>query len=102
MIWAASRTPSCSASALPSLAALLLLVTGLQPLLSVARDMEEQRYAPEAETAIYFCIREALQNAAKYAPAAPVCVTLARQHGSLLFEVRDQGPGFAPEAKTFE
>jgi signal transduction histidine kinase len=68
----------------------------------VASDVEDQRYAPEVEAAIYFCIREALQNTAKHAPAAPVCVMLTREDGSLLFEVRDARPGFEPEGNRLE
>jgi signal transduction histidine kinase len=70
--------------------------------LSVASEVEDQRYTPEVEAAIYFCIREALQNAAKHAPAAPVSVTLTHEDGLFLFEVRDAGPGFAPERNGLE
>jgi hypothetical protein len=41
------------------------------------------------ENVLVPCIREALQNAAKHAPAATVCVGLTREGESLLFEVRD-------------
>jgi signal transduction histidine kinase len=51
--------------------------------------------APEAvEAAIYFCAREAIQNAAKHAgPNARVTVMLARRQGALEFTVRDDGVG---------
>jgi signal transduction histidine kinase len=52
------------------------------------------RYTPEIEAAIYFCCLEALQNAAKHAPAARVAVRVWEQSGGLLFSVSDDGPGF--------
>jgi signal transduction histidine kinase len=69
---------------------------------SVESEVDEQRYAPEEETAVYFCIREALQNAAKHAPATPVCVTLRCEGESLVFEVRDAGPGFTPDTRGLQ
>jgi signal transduction histidine kinase len=53
------------------------------------------RYAPEIETAIYFCCLEAMQNAMKHAIGVEtISVSLAA--GELLrFEVRDDGAGFA-------
>jgi len=55
------------------------------------------RYAPEVEAAVYFCCLEALQNAAKHAPGAPVEVTLTSEQATLRFEITDRGPGF-PDA----
>lgn len=52
------------------------------------------RYPPELEAAVYFCCLEAMQNAAKYGRGAPVEVRLSRDDGALVFEVRDEGPGF--------
>jgi signal transduction histidine kinase len=46
------------------------------------------------ETAIYFCVLEALQNAAKHAAGATVEVRLSEEAGGLLFSVTDDGPGF--------
>jgi signal transduction histidine kinase len=55
------------------------------------------RHAPEIEAAVYFCCLEALQNAAKYAgPDASARVRIWEDAGGLLFEVSDDGPGFAP------
>ena len=62
--------------------------------LQVEPALAERRFAPESETAAYFCIREALQNAAKHAPGARVDVVLGRDDGWLEFAVRDNGPGF--------
>jgi signal transduction histidine kinase len=54
------------------------------------------RYSPEAEATAYFCVLEALQNAAKYAEASQVVVRLGAEDGHLRFEVEDDGRGFDP------
>lgn len=54
------------------------------------------RHSPEIEAAVYFCCLEALQNAAKYAgPEASARVRIWEEAGGLLFDVSDDGPGFA-------
>lgn len=60
---------------------------------------EVGRYAPEIESAVYFCVLEALQNVDKHARGAHrVVVTLdGRYPGELRFGVRDDGAG-APGA----
>jgi signal transduction histidine kinase len=52
------------------------------------------RFDARVEAAVYFCCLEALQNAAKHAPGAPVRVGLAVEDGWLIVSVIDQGPGF--------
>ncbi|MGH2661648.1 MAG: histidine kinase [Actinomycetota bacterium] len=52
------------------------------------------RYPAEAEATAYFCVLEALQNAAKYADASRAVVRLAEEDGRLLFSVQDDGRGF--------
>jgi signal transduction histidine kinase len=52
------------------------------------------RYGGDVEAAVYFCCLEALQNAGKHAPSAHVVARVWEESGSLLFEVRDDGPGF--------
>jgi signal transduction histidine kinase len=54
------------------------------------------RYAPEVESAVYFCCLEALQNAAKHARDATRVTISLEQGDGLRFEVRDDGPGFDP------
>jgi signal transduction histidine kinase len=58
------------------------------------------RYAPEVETAIYFCVLEALQNIDKHARGARhASVELdGRDRHLLTFAVRDDGPGAEPAA----
>ncbi len=46
------------------------------------------------EIAAYFCCLEAMQNAAKYARANVVTVSIRRQGAELAFSVRDDGAGF--------
>lgn len=59
-----------------------------------ADSLEAARFEPQVEAAIYFCCREALQNASKHAPGSPVTVTLGLNDGWLIFLVSDSGPGF--------
>ena len=51
------------------------------------------RYAPEIEGAVYFCCREALQNAAKHAEGARSAKVSLWEAEALHFEVRDDGAG---------
>jgi signal transduction histidine kinase len=52
------------------------------------------RYPIEIEAAVYFAALEALQNAAKYAQADQITITIAHDDGALRFSVRDDGIGF--------
>jgi signal transduction histidine kinase len=57
------------------------------------------RYPSELEAAVYFCCREALQNASKHAgETARATVRLRQDGGALSFEVSDDGRGFDPAA----
>jgi signal transduction histidine kinase len=64
------------------------------PLAVDVRADDLGRFSPEIEAAVYFCCLEALQNAAKHAPAANVVVELHAEGGVLTFSVTDDGPGF--------
>lgn len=56
------------------------------------------RSTPDAESAVYYCCMEALQNAAKHAgPDARVTIRLDRMEHELGFAVEDDGDGFAAE-----
>jgi signal transduction histidine kinase len=44
---------------------------------------------------------EALQNVAKYADAATARITLSDGSGELRFEIRDDGRGFDPTARSY-
>jgi signal transduction histidine kinase len=56
------------------------------------------RYPPEVESAVYFCVRESLQNVLKHAAGARrILITVdGGAAGDLRFSVKDDGPG-APE-----
>jgi signal transduction histidine kinase len=60
----------------------------------------DARYPREVEATVYFCVLEALQNAAKYARAKQATIVLARQDGHLAFSVTDDGSGFDTAAVT--
>ncbi len=54
-----------------------------------------RRLSPVVESAAYFVVAESLTNAAKYGRGAPARVTLMEEHGRLIVEVDDDGPGGA-------
>jgi signal transduction histidine kinase len=55
------------------------------------------RYPTEIETAVYFCCREALQNAVKHAGKdVSAIVRLDATESHLTFAVEDDGAGFDP------
>jgi signal transduction histidine kinase len=56
------------------------------------------RVSPERETAIFRIVQEALGNAAKYAQATALQVTLAQTESQLRVTVADNGAGFDPAA----
>jgi signal transduction histidine kinase len=56
------------------------------------------RPPPVVETAAYFVVAEALTNAAKHAPEAPVAVVLRHDGEALRIRVEDEGPGGADAA----
>jgi signal transduction histidine kinase len=55
---------------------------------------------PDLETTVYRVVQEALTNVAKHARADSARVSVARESGGLLIEVRDFGIGFEPDAPT--
>jgi signal transduction histidine kinase len=55
-----------------------------------------ERYTPDVEATVYFCVLEALQNTQKYAGASRAIVRVGVTDGSLRFEVEDDGTGFDP------
>ena len=57
------------------------------------------RYPQDAESTVYFCTLEALQNVAKHARASAATVRLSGSADTLEFSVSDDGAGF-PAAAT--
>jgi signal transduction histidine kinase len=112
---AVARIRELEASAEEALEELRALAHGVRPPLLADRGLAEalrsaiarsglpatlaeqsiRRYPPEIESAVYFCVLEALQNAAKHARGASrVRVRLdGDTHGELWFDVRDDGAG---------
>ena len=59
------------------------------------------RHAPTVEEAVFFCVREAIQNATKHAGAgAHVTLASRRRDDGFEFEVADDGPGFDPREQS--
>jgi signal transduction histidine kinase len=59
------------------------------------------RYERDVESAAYFCTLEALNNVAKYAEASHATIRLSHEDDQLVFEVRDDGRGFDPDATGY-
>ena len=60
-----------------------------------------ERYPQDVESAVYFCVLEALNNVAKYAGATTAVIELAQHDGHLRFLVRDDGAGFDSTATAY-
>jgi PAS domain S-box-containing protein len=60
--------------------------------------LEQQRFAPDVETAAYRIVQEALTNVARYAGVSEVTVRLWMDSATLSVVVVDQGCGFDPQA----
>jgi signal transduction histidine kinase len=60
-----------------------------------------ERFAPDIETAVYFCCAEALQNVVKHAGARRAWVTVGGEPARLCFEVGDDGRGLAEGAAAW-
>jgi signal transduction histidine kinase len=57
------------------------------------------RYPQDAESTVYFCALEALQNVAKHARASRAAIRLAASGDGLEFSVTDDGAGFPAAAR---
>ncbi len=62
--------------------------------LDVAPAISSTRFDPAAENAVYFCCVQAVQNAQRHAQGATITIELSADVDSLVFGVRDNGPGF--------
>ena len=54
------------------------------------------RYDPQAEVTVYFCVIQALANAGTYAAGSNVVVRIHPDGENLVFSVSDDGPGVDP------
>lgn len=85
------------------IAALRADLSGSRPpvVVHAPEDLSAHRFPSDVEAAVYFCCLEAVNNARKHAPGAPVEVRISEAaNGELRFAVRDEGPGFQPERGT--
>jgi len=64
----------------------------------VEARLGDSRLPPEAETALYRIVQEALTNVVKHAAARRVSITLVRKETSAVVVIEDDGRGFDPEA----
>jgi signal transduction histidine kinase len=80
--------------------ALERLAASLEEQSGLAVDVEAQlgpeRLPPDAETALYRIVQEALTNVVKHASAGRVSITLVRKEGSAVAVIEDDGRGFEP------
>jgi signal transduction histidine kinase len=63
------------------------------PVPVVLEAAEIGRYSPDAESTVYFCALEALQNVAKHARATRATIRLAGNEEGLEFSISDDGAG---------
>jgi signal transduction histidine kinase len=57
----------------------------------------DSRLPPDAETALYRIVQEALTNIVKHAQARAVSIVIARSGGAVMAVIEDDGRGFAPD-----
>ena len=67
--------------------------TSRSPVPVVLEADQVGRYSPDAESAVYFCALEALQNVAKHARASRAVVRLSGRDDGLEFSISDDGAG---------
>ena len=65
--------------------------------LPVSLDVAEGRHPEPVESAAYFVVSEALANIAKHAHARSASVSVQRDNGRLIIQVRDDGRGGADD-----
>jgi signal transduction histidine kinase len=82
--------------AIESLASRVAAVEGLEVETEVALGTDDERLAPELETAVYRLVQEALTNVVKHAGASRVAIEIVAHDGHVDVAVRDDGSGFEP------
>ena len=70
-------------------------LAGRSPVPVEVLEAPEDRLPPSVESAVYFVVAEALTNAARYARARRVTVSVVRRNGQVEVEVSDDGVGGA-------
>ena len=74
---------------------------GLGTSMRIDEGLASKRFERAIEATGYFCIREALDNAARHAAGAPVRASIEDHGDHLTFSVADEGPGFDRNAVSF-
>ncbi len=64
--------------------------------------LDNERLAPEIETALYRIAQEALNNVYKHAGASRADVILEQREGDAVLIIEDDGRGFDPEVEAAE
>ncbi len=67
---------------------------GVDATLDISPAVSSSRFDPEIETCVYFCCLQAIQNVKRHAGEVPVHIELSTDEEALVFEIRDEGPGF--------
>ena len=67
---------------------------GVDATIDISPAVSSARFDPEIETCVYFCCLQAIQNVKRHAGEVPVHVELSTDGEALVFEIRDEGPGF--------
>ena len=67
--------------------------------LKVQAQLEDPKLRPPADLTLYRCVQEALTNAAKYAKATTLTVSMCDKDGKVRVEVADDGVGFDATAQ---
>jgi signal transduction histidine kinase len=84
--------------------ALERLATTFSEQTGMSVDVEDrlggERMAPDAETALYRIVQEALTNTVKHAQARNVSILLMWRDGRVAVVIEDDGRGFDPKAQT--
>lgn len=83
--------PLLEAEGLPAAVRSLVASAGTE--VSIESEVTD-RFPRDVESAIYYCISEAVTNAAKHAPGSLVEIQITADDEQLAFSVADSGPGF--------
>jgi len=70
------------------------------PRLTLSGLTEDDRFAPEAEVALFRVTQEAITNAVRHGQAGAILVSLAKRDDSLELRISDDGRGFADAGRV--
>jgi len=70
----------------------------IQTNLTVASELSEEPFAPDARLQVFRILQEALSNARKHGHARHIQVTFTAEDGQKCMTIQDDGSGFAPDS----